>query len=98
MILAFQIAHHLERAALRALLRRVRAALAPGGTIAVLDCFREERPAPAAALLGLHYFLTSRSETWERGDFEEELARAGFRRIRWRRVRRIPVQALCVAG
>ena len=51
----FDIIHHLSGEQVVALLRRVREALEPGGTLAVLDMFRADakRQRASAAALGL---------------------------------------------
>lgn len=98
-VLLFQVVHHLAPGALDALLARVRDALAPGGVVAVLDTFRGEggRADPMEALLGLHWWLTSGVGAWRREDLEIRLHDAGFRRLRWKRTRRLPVHRLCLA-
>jgi len=59
--LVFGILHHLPGERALALLSRVRAAMKPGGTLAVLDMFRADaqRQRASAAALGLLFHLTS---------------------------------------
>jgi 2-polyprenyl-3-methyl-5-hydroxy-6-metoxy-1,4-benzoquinol methylase len=98
-VLLFQVMHHLSPAQNVALLRRVRAALAPGGTLAILEYLREDVEAPpsAAALIGLHYFLTSKAAAYPPAELEGFLDDAGFRITRTQTVRRLPLQTLLIA-
>ncbi len=94
--LVFNIAHHLSAGDNVALLRRVHAALKPGGTVAVLDLWlsdRDRRP-QAAALLGLFFYLTSSAATYAEGDVRGWLGDAGFEKTRRITIRRLPGQAV----
>ena len=96
--LVFDILHHLSPEQAQALLRRVRAALRPGGTIAVLDMFRRREGAPqqpaSAAMLGLFFHLTSGADLPDPDRLAGQLAGAGFQAPRRTRIRRIPDQDL----
>jgi hypothetical protein len=54
-------------------------------------------PAPGAALLGLHYYLTSTAATYRMKDLRDWLADAGFEPPRATPIRRLPLQTLVVA-
>lgn len=94
--LLFDIVHHLSREQLATLLRRVRAALKPGATIAVLDLFRGEKAhtTASAATLGMLFHLTSGGDLPGPEDLASSLVEAGFGPPRRTRLRRIPDQAL----
>lgn len=94
--LCFNIIHHLTPDQIVALLRRLHAAVAPGGTIAVLDLFTPppgKRP-DAGALLGLFFHLTSSAGTYTAQELAGWLEETGFERPRKVRIRRIPSQTL----
>jgi SAM-dependent methyltransferase len=97
--LCFQLLHHLDPDRARGLLRRVAAAVRPGGTLAVLEFLLEPRGRlPGfAALVGLHYHLTSGTAAYRRSDLVEWIAAAGFHHIRFVTLRRMPLQTLCLA-
>lgn len=99
-VLVFQVLHHLTPEGCVALLARVRRALAPGGTLAVLEYLREpeaRRVPQSSALVGLHYFLTSGSAAWSPERLRGFLAQAGFAWAHARALRRLPLQTLVVA-
>jgi cyclopropane fatty-acyl-phospholipid synthase-like methyltransferase len=102
-VLLFQVLHHLSHAQGVALLRRVRASLAPGGRLAVLEYLREPEGgtaahrADASGLVGLHFFLTSGAAAWSPAQLRAQLREAGFRVERERPVRRLPLQTLVLA-
>jgi ubiquinone/menaquinone biosynthesis C-methylase UbiE len=94
--LVFNIVHHLTPERNVHLLRRIRDALKPGGTVAVMDLFlpeRDRRP-DAAALLGLFFYLTSAAAIYPEADVRRWLNEAGFENIRRVTIRRLPGQAL----
>jgi SAM-dependent methyltransferase len=97
--LVFNLVHHLEPEAVGALLRRVHAALAPGGTLAILDLFA--RPAGGRAggeaFLGLFFHLTSGADLPTDAGLRAALAAAGFAPPRAVGLKRIPAQTLYVA-
>jgi ubiquinone/menaquinone biosynthesis C-methylase UbiE len=97
--LVFNIVHHLTPEQIVGLLRRLNEALAPGGTVAVLDFLvpEEGRPGGAGAMLGLFFFLTSSAGTYRERDLREWLTEAGFERPRKIAIRRLPDFALLEA-
>jgi 2-polyprenyl-3-methyl-5-hydroxy-6-metoxy-1,4-benzoquinol methylase len=98
-VLLFQVMHHLSPAQNVALLRRVRTALAPKGTLAVLEYLREEveEEPSASALIGLHYFLTSKAAAYTPAEMEGFLDDAGYKIVRTQPIRRLPLQTLLLA-
>ncbi len=80
-VLMSQLAHHFDEAANRALCARVAAALRPGGVFLIQDVIRTE-PAEgngqAAALLDLHFALTSESGTWSLAELASWQREAGL--------------------
>jgi len=98
-VLLFQVVHHLSPAQNVAILRRARAALAPKGTLAVLEYLREdeEKPPSAAPLIGLHYFLTSKAAAYTPAAMEGFLEDAGFRIESAKPMRHVPLQTLIIA-
>jgi 2-polyprenyl-3-methyl-5-hydroxy-6-metoxy-1,4-benzoquinol methylase len=97
--LVFDIVHHLSAEQIVALLRRVWAALRPGGTVAVLDMFRSDatRQRASAAALGLFFHLTSGADLHSPAEIDAYLREAGFTTPKRVRVRRLPDQALYLA-
>jgi len=98
-VLLFQIIHHCSVEQNRALLERVAKALEPGGTVAILDYYLDEKghPGSAASALGLHYHLTSAAATYRSGDVQAWLESTGFERIRSAPIHRLPPQRLITA-
>jgi 2-polyprenyl-3-methyl-5-hydroxy-6-metoxy-1,4-benzoquinol methylase len=94
--LLFDIVHHLSGDQLSTLLHRVRAALRPGATLAILDLFRGSRPnqSASAATLGMLFLLTSGGDLPDPAQLDQRLRDAGFTAPRRTRLRRIPDQAL----
>jgi SAM-dependent methyltransferase len=94
--LCFQIIHHLAPEQNHALFRRVREALGPGGTLAVLDYFAPppRRKPDTAAFLGLHFFLTSSAATYSVEEVTGWMKAAGFRSVRRVPLRRVPIQVM----
>ncbi|MEA2224827.1 MAG: hypothetical protein QOE67_109, partial [Solirubrobacteraceae bacterium] len=78
--LVFDIIHHLSAEQVVLLLRRVREALQPGGTLAVLDMFRSDakRQRASAAALGLLFHLTSGADLHSPDELAGFLAESGF--------------------
>ena len=97
--LVFNLIHHLEPEAIVALLRRVHAALVPGGTLAVLDLFARPRGSAAGgeAFLGLFFHLTSGADVYSDRELRGFLAATGFAPPRAVGLRRIPAQTLYLA-
>jgi O-methyltransferase domain/Dimerisation domain len=99
LVLCFNLVHHLAPAEVAALFGRVRAALAPGGTLAVMDAFAipSDRGAAAATVLNLFTYLSSGVAGYTPAQLHGWLADAGFARPRRVPIRRIPGQALFLA-
>jgi cyclopropane fatty-acyl-phospholipid synthase-like methyltransferase len=94
-VLCFNIIHHLTPEQNLELLGRLHAALAPGGTLAVLDLFTQgDRRPDTSAFLGLFFYLTSAAATYSPDDLHGWLARTGFGEPRRVSIRRIPNQTL----
>ncbi|WP_338863459.1 methyltransferase [Myxococcus stipitatus] len=98
-VLLFQVMHHLTPAQNVALLRRIRGALSPKGTLAVLEYLREDIQAPtsSAPLIGLHYFVTSGAAAYTPAEVEGFLDDAGYRIESSRPIRHLPLQTLLIA-
>jgi 2-polyprenyl-3-methyl-5-hydroxy-6-metoxy-1,4-benzoquinol methylase len=94
--LVFDILHHLSGEQVVTLLRRVREALKPGGTLAVLDSFRVDarRQRASAAALGLLFHLTSGADLHSPAELAGYFAEGGFGAPKRTKVRRIPDQDL----
>jgi 2-polyprenyl-3-methyl-5-hydroxy-6-metoxy-1,4-benzoquinol methylase len=94
--LVFDIIHHLSGEQIVTLLRRVRAAMKPGATVAVLDMFRSDakRQRASAPALGLFFHLTSGADLPSPGELAEYFKNAGFDAPKRKRVRRISDQDL----
>src|SRR5215471_12337272 len=97
-VLCFNLVHHLKPDQIAGLLRRIRGALAPGGTLAVMDAFAEpdRRKSAAANFLGLFVYLSSGSQVHTPAQLGEWFREAGFGAPRKIRILRIPGQALYV--
>ncbi len=94
--LVFDIIHHLSGEQIVTLLRRVRAAMKPGATVAVLDMFRSDakHERASAAALGLFFHLTSGADLHSPAELAEYLSQAGFGAPKRTKIRRIPDQQL----
>jgi SAM-dependent methyltransferase len=97
-VLCFNLVHHLPPHEVARLFGRVHEALAPGGTLAVLDAFAEpgRRASAAANFLGLFVYLSSGSQVYTPAQLSGWLRAAGFGQPRRVRMRRIPGQAMYV--
>jgi len=98
-VLCFNLVHHLAAGEIVALFGKAREALAPGGTLAVMDAFADPaRRAPAqASVLGLFTYLSSGSHVHTPAELRAWLRSAGFTGSpRKLRILRIPGQALYV--
>jgi 2-polyprenyl-3-methyl-5-hydroxy-6-metoxy-1,4-benzoquinol methylase len=95
-VLVFDIIHHLQPEQAESLLARLRAAMKPGATLAVLDMFRNDatRQRASAASLGLFFHLTSGADLPSPADLSDWMRRAGFSAPRRTKIRRIPDQDL----
>ncbi len=100
-VFLFSVMHHLDEAANRATLKRIHAALRPGGRLAVLETFRQEhqqkRPDQFGSLLALFFGLTSRQRTYSFEQVAEWTRAAGFGKIARVNLRTAPLAALLVA-
>lgn len=94
--LVFDIIHHLTGEQVTALLKRVRAAMKPGGTVALLDMYRSDGQGQraSAAALGLFFHLTSGADLHSPEELAGYLREAGFSAPKRTRIRRIPDQGL----
>lgn len=94
--LVFDIIHHLSGEQIVTLLKRVRAAMKPEGSVAVLDVFRSDakRQRASAAALGLFFHLTSGADLHSPDELAGYFAEAGFGPPKHKTIRRIPDQAL----
>jgi len=94
--LVFDIVHHLSGEQTVALLRRVREALKPGASVAILDMFRSDarRQRASAAAIGLLFHLTSGADLHSPAELADYLAQAGFGAPAKVKIRRIPDQDL----
>ena len=83
LVLAGNIAHHLEPGANIKLFRKCRAALKPKGKLVVLDfVINEDRVSPAAeAGFAIHLFATGSCDVYTLAEYRGMLRAAGFRRI-----------------
>jgi len=97
-VLCFNLVHHLGPDQIPALFGKAREALAPGGTLAVMDAFADPaRCASAAAnFLGLFVYLSSGSQVHTPAQLRGWLREAGFGAPRRVRVLRIPGLSLYV--
>lgn len=97
-VLCFNLVHHLTPEQVVGLFSRIREALAPGGTLAVMDAFADpaRRQSAAANFLGLFVYLSSGAQVYTPGQLRGWLRDAGFGAPRRIRVLRIPGQALYV--
>jgi 2-polyprenyl-3-methyl-5-hydroxy-6-metoxy-1,4-benzoquinol methylase len=97
----FNIVHHLQEETCRATLRRLHTALAPSGTLAVWEPFREERKRKQndqlGSLLALFFGVTSARQTYQFAQVAAWAREAGFKKIRRQRLRTAPFAALLLA-
>jgi cyclopropane fatty-acyl-phospholipid synthase-like methyltransferase len=98
-VLCFNLLHHLGPADVPGLFERAHAALAPGGTLAVLDVFAEpgRRASAQADALALFVYLSSGSQVRTPRELSGWLRDAGFGPPKTIRVLRIPGLSLRVA-
>ncbi len=98
-VLCFNLLHHLGTEQIPGLFGKIRDALAPGGSLAVLDAFADPaRPASGAAnVLGLFVYLSSGSQVRTPAQLRGWLREAGFGAPARKRVLRVPGQAMYVA-
>ena len=98
-VLCFNLVHHVSHEQAASLLARARDALAPGGSVAVMDVFAEPagRSSAAANFLGLFMYLSSGAQVYTPAQLHDWLRAAGFAAARKIPVRRLPGQAVYVA-
>jgi predicted methyltransferase len=98
-VLCFNLVHHLGPGQAAGLLRRVHAALNPGGTLAVLDVFADSgrRAAAHADVLALFVYLSSGAQVHTPAQLAGWLREAGFAPPRQVRMLRIPGLSLQVS-
>ncbi len=96
LVLCFNLVHHLPPDEVGTLFARAHDALAPGGTLAVMDAFAvpSQRKAAAATVLNLFTFLSSGVGGYPPAQLQAWLTAAGFGPARRVPIRRIPGQAL----
>ncbi|MBI3183260.1 MAG: methyltransferase domain-containing protein [Myxococcales bacterium] len=100
-LLLFNILHTLTEPEAREAIQRARAALRPGGTLAIFDSEHEggEGNLTAAAGFGeLFFFLVARSRAWPEPTLRDWLAGAGFRNLRRRRLLTAPMTVFLCAS
>lgn len=97
-VLCFNLVHHLPAAEVAVLFGKIHQALAPGGSLTVMDAFAEpgRRASAAANFLGMFVYLSSGARVYTPADLDGWLRAAGFGRPRRIRVLRIPGQAMYV--
>jgi cyclopropane fatty-acyl-phospholipid synthase-like methyltransferase len=97
-VLCFNLLHHLTAEQTVALFAKCHDALAPGGTLAVMDAFAEpsRRTSAQANVLGLFMYLSSGSQVHTPDRLYGWLRDAGFGAPRRIRILRIPGQAMYV--
>ena len=96
LVCCFNVVHHLPEADIVALFQRARAALVPGGTLAVLDAFVPSgRRSTPADVLGMFVYLSSGARLYSTQRLHSWLDQAGFRTpARSSPIRRMPGLAL----
>ncbi len=97
-VLCFNLVHHLTPEQIVRLFTRIHSALAPGGTLAVMDAFADPRRRASAAgnVLGLFVYLSSGSQVHTPAQLHEWLREAGFGVPKRIPILRIPGQAMYV--
>ena len=98
-VLCFNHVHHLAQDQIPVLFGKAREALAPGGTLAVMDAFADpaRRASAAANFLGLFVYLSSGSQVHTPAQLRDWFREAGFGAPRRIRVLRIPGLSLYTA-
>jgi cyclopropane fatty-acyl-phospholipid synthase-like methyltransferase len=98
-VLCFNLVHHLTADQIVGLFGRIRAALAPGGVLAVMDAFAEpdRRKSAAANFLGLFVYLSSGAQIHTPAELHGWLGQAGFGTPKRKPILRIPGQAMYLA-
>lgn len=88
LVTAHNIVHHFDAAQNVRMLTRARAAMRPGGTVAVFDL--ERGGGQPGALTGLLFYVTSGARTWTGDEMAGLVRSAGFADVRVRRHPEIP--------
>jgi len=98
--LLFNVLHHLDEETSRDTLRRVHAALAPGGRVVVGETFREEQARKEkeqlGSLMALFFGVTSRRETLEFEQVAGWAHAAGFARVQRQKLTAAPFSSLLI--
>jgi SAM-dependent methyltransferase len=93
--LCFNLVHHLTAGQTGSLFRKIHAALAPDGVLAVMDVFAETgRRPPAAGFLGMFVYLSSGSLVHTPAQLRGWLREAGFGAPHRTAIAQIPGQAI----
>jgi SAM-dependent methyltransferase len=82
LVFASQLAHHFTASENRDFVRRAAMALQPGGTLAIIDVVRPDRPGGAGQtgqLLDLYFAMTSKAGTWSTREVREWQQSVGLR-------------------
>lgn len=97
-VLCFNLLHHMTPEAIVGLFGRIREALAPGGTVAIMDAFADpaHRRSAAANFLAMFVYLSSGSQVHTPAELHGWLREADFGKPRRIGVLSIPGQALYV--
>lgn len=95
-VFCFNLVHHLRPEEIVNLFTRVHAALAPGGSFAVMDALATptNRKTAAATFLGMFMYLSSGACTYTQAELRGWLHAAGFPKPRRTPMRHIPGQTL----
>src|SRR5664279_2502349 len=91
-VLCFNLVHHLTPDHIVTLFAKIHTALAPNGSLAIMDAFAEpaRRNSAAANFLGLFVYLSSGSQIHTPAQLRNWLSEAGFGAPRRIRILRIP--------
>jgi 2-polyprenyl-3-methyl-5-hydroxy-6-metoxy-1,4-benzoquinol methylase len=92
--LLFDVLHHFPAPTARQLLTRTMAALRPGGVIALLEPAGDRADSQLAALLNLHYHLTSAGGVYPAAELQRWLVEAGGTKLRAHPLPQLPGLAL----
>lgn len=99
--LLFQLVHYFDDESLEILLRRVVAALRPGGTALILDQMTPAPPTPAARAflrtLALQYKVSLGGRLRPYDHLERLLVSCGFKSVERRRILRLPENEIAIA-
>ena len=98
-VLCCNLIHHLDPGRIVSLFAKIHEALAPGGSLAVMDAFAEpsRRKSAAANFLALFVYLSSGAQVHTPAQLRGWLSEAGFTAVRRVPILRIPGQAMYMA-